>query len=86
MGAAGFSRPITVVDKNLRVLKLSLKKPDSTCGYMLTGTQTCSALPNVNAPLNPRGATPITVYDVAFNVRTLPITPGLEPNLFVHRA
>ena len=55
-----FSRPTTAVVRNLRSLKLSLKKPASTRGYMLTGIQTSSALPKINVPLKPRGPTPIT--------------------------
>ena len=52
---------------------------------MLMGTQISSALPNVNVPLNPRGPTPITVYGVAFSVRTFRRYSGSEPNLFTHR-
>ena len=78
----GFRRPTTVVVKKRRSLKLDLKNPESTCGYMLTGIQICSALPNVKVPLNPGGATPITVYEVALRVNGLPTAFESEPSLF----
>src|SRR5207248_11514940 len=78
----GFRRPTTVVVKKRRSLKLDLKNPERTCGYMLTGIQICSALPNVKVPLNPAGATPITVYGVALRVKDVPTTFESEPSLF----
>ena len=80
-----FKRPNIVIARNRRSLKLSLKNPASTCVYMLIGTQTSSALPNVKVPLNPFGPTPITVYGVAFSVNTWPRMLGSDPNLLTHR-
>ena len=80
-----FRRPNIVTARNRRSLKLSLKNPASTWVYMLMGTQTSSALPNVKVPLNPLGPTPITVYGVAFSVSTCPTMFGSEPNLFTHK-